>query len=51
MEKVVKYKRCSKCERIFKNYEKPNTCIFCGSSKSVKEVVFKVPESRNSGER
>lgn len=39
----ITFKRCQKCGKVFRNYEKPNECIFCFSSKDVVEVVYQVP--------
>ena len=46
-EEVSGYKLCSKCGRIFINYEKPDECVNCGSS----EFVGPVDQANANGYR
>ena len=34
------YKRCLKCGKVFKNYEEPDKCIFCGRKEDVVDVDY-----------
>lgn len=46
-KKFANYKRCTACDKTFRNYENPHTCPFCNETKYVKDLFEKENNENN----